>query len=75
MGLTVRFNDPEASGAVDEEVRRIGRERATPGLELTVSGGERRPPRQSEADQAFYERATDIAGRLNLRIGSVHRWS
>ncbi len=45
VGLTVRFNDPGASGALDEEVSRIGRERATPGLQLTVSGGERRLPR------------------------------
>ena len=71
----VRFNDPEASAAVDGEVRRIARERSVPGLQLAVSGGERRPPRQSDADQPLYERAAGIARRLNLRIGAVHRWS
>ena len=75
VGVTVRFNDPEASAAVDGEVRRIARERSVPGLQLAVSGGERRPPRQSDADQPLYERAAGIARRLNLRIGAVHRWS
>ena len=75
IGLSVRFNGPEASAAVDEAVRRVARERSVPGLQLAVSGGERRPPRQSDADQPLYEHAAGIARRLNLRIGAVHRWS
>ena len=72
----MRFNDPEASAAAS--TGRCGGLHASapsPVCSSAVSGGERRPPRQSDADQPLYERAAGIARRLNLRIGAVHRWS
>ena len=74
--LTVRFNAREDADRLDAKVRQLADQRAVPGFRLAVSGSMRRPPLvESDESKNVYERVSQIASRLHMRISSTHRWS
>lgn len=66
----VRVLNAEDAASVDAEIRSM--EPVTPGTSITVTGGFGRPPMvRSARNQALFERAKRIGGRLGMDLGEV----
>lgn len=72
--VTLRFEKRKGADALERRLKSIVAEKAVPGVNLEVSGRIRRPPMErTKANEAFFEDVSEIATRLNMPVGAVHR--